>query len=335
METVDGYMFKKSQGIYITSKEGIVFEVSKELAGMADFDNFIGKPANDCINLLINSGLYIYKVEKQDDSLKFLFTRIREDKNADFIYFITHELKTPISIIVSAIQTMEKLCKNDLTAKARVYIERIKHNTNKQLRLVNSLLDISKAESGYMNVYKKNLDIVSYTKALVESVHLYAKEKGIEIRFNTLIDSIDIAMDQEKFERIILNLLSNAIKFTPEGKYIYVNIYKLKESICIEVRDEGTGIPANEISKIFDRYKQVDSGLTRREGGTGIGLSLVKQLVRILDGNILVTSDKGKGSSFKVFFPNKKNIQRVIEEEKQYISREVIQKQVSIEFSDL
>lgn len=256
-------------------------------------------------------------------------------QDTDTVSFIMHELKTPINVVISALQAMESICGNELPAKIYPYLSRIKKNVNKQLRLINSLLDISKAESGYMQLYLKNVDIVMLTRAIVESVRLYALEKGIDIRFNTLLRDKIVAIDDEKFERIMLNLLSNAIKYTPPGKSIYLNMSKVMDRICIEVRDEGLGIPAVELGHIFDKFCQLDNNLTRKGEGTGIGLSLVKNLVMVLGGEITVESEEGKGSSFKVLFNDRQIDETEKMKDKEPVDGERLEKLVSIEFSDI
>lgn len=254
----------------------------------------------------------------------------------DVISYLMHELKTPINVVVSAIQAMEAVCGKEYLMKANTYLSKIKKNINKQLRLINSLLDISKADSGYMQVHLRNLDIVALTRAIVESVMLYAREKRIEMKFNTLLRNKVIAIDEEKYERILLNLLSNAIKYTPPGKLIYINMSKVKDRICVEVKDEGLGIPLRDQSIIFEKYRQVDSSMARDSQGTGIGLSLVKKLVNVLGGEITVESEEGKGSSFKVYF----NETLIDEEESPQVSDWTfddgqLEHQISIEFSDI
>jgi signal transduction histidine kinase len=165
---------------------------------------------------------------------------------------------------------------------------------------------------------------------------LYAREKRIEMKFNTLLRNKVIAIDEEKYERILLNLLSNAIKYTPPGKLIYINMSKVKDRICVEVKDEGMGIPLRDQDIIFEKYRQVDNCMLKDSQGTGIGLSLVKKLVNVLGGEITVESEEGKGSSFKVYF----NETLIDEEESPQVSDWTfddgqLEHQISIEFSDI
>lgn len=222
----------------------------------------------------------------------------------DFFSFISHEFRTPLTVITSAIQLIKAICKNELSPTSIKYINKINKSALQQLRLVNNLLDITKADSGYLKLNRTNLDIVSVTKVISESVNLFAEKKGIKLSFSSDFNEKIIALDDEKYERILLNLLSNAIKFTESGKRIYINIYQKKDRIVLEVRDEGVGIAKDKQKIIFDRFGQADNKLTRNSEGTGIGLCLVKLLVNALGGDINVISKEGEGSRFIVSLPD-------------------------------
>ncbi len=172
------------------------------------------------------------------------------------------------------------------------------------IRLVNNLLDITRVSAGCIKINKKNIDMIFLTRAIIESVHTYAAQKGVSVTFIASFEKKIVAIDDEKYERILLNLLSNAIKFTLKGKSIVVNLGYEKDIICIEVKDNGIGIPSDKVDIIFERFGQVDSLLSRRAEGTGIGLSLVKRLIEALGGSISVESKVGEGSTFTIILPN-------------------------------
>lgn len=227
----------------------------------------------------------------------------------DFLSLISHEFRTPINVINSAIQAMEYICIDELTDNVKKYLSMIKLNILRQQRLVNNILDITRANAGRIKVNKKNIDIVFLTKAIVESVNTFALQKGINVIFTTKIEKKIMGIDDEKYERILLNLLSNAIKFSEKDKFIYVNLQPINENICIEVKDNGIGIPHDKQNIIFEKFGQVDSSLSRQAEGTGIGLSLVKKLVEALEASITVKSEVGKGSTFTVLIPSEKVIE--------------------------
>lgn len=253
----------------------------------------------------------------------------------EFLSLISHEFKTPLTVINSAIQTMELVCGNELTSKSRMFIDKIRQNTYRQLRLVNNLLEITRANAGYVKLTKKNIDIVFVTSAIVESVRVYAQQKGVHLRFVSDLKHKVVALDEEKYERIIMNLLSNSIKFTPEGKRITIKISQKKDMIQVEVKDQGVGIPKEKQEIIFERFGQVDSSFTRQAEGTGIGLSLVKLMVEASGGTITLKSEVGKGSTFTFMLPiTELNEQVQKDTVDELIDSKFIQA-IAIEFSDI
>lgn len=253
----------------------------------------------------------------------------------EFFSFIAHEFKTPISITNAAVQAMEFLCRHELSERAKGYLSKIRQSSLQQLRLVNNLLDIIRADAGYLKVHKRNADIVEMTRVITESVSIYAKEKGVAINFSSQIPDRVIAIDDEKYERILLNLLSNAIKFTPPEKNIFVSIFLKKNRVCIEVKDEGVGIPKDKQAIIFERFGQVNNSLTRQSEGTGIGLCLVKFLVNALNGEISLISRVGKGSRFIIFFPDEKVPEDSKDDAISQIADNRLMQIINIEFSNI
>lgn len=253
----------------------------------------------------------------------------------DFLSLISHELRTPLSVIISAIQAMEFICKNELTDKAKEFIGKIRQNSLRQLRLINNLLDITRINAGYIKLNRKNHDIVYHTKMIFESVYSYSQQKGLNLSFTSSFKKKVIGLDEEKYERILLNLLSNAIKFTPMGKKILVALSCYKGLVCIKVKDEGIGIPKGKQNLIFERFGQVDSSLSRQAEGSGIGLSLVKMLVEALSGSISVKSASGAGSTFIIYLPNEKIVEDSEEKSLQELTDNRLVQATASEFSDI
>lgn len=205
----------------------------------------------------------------------------------------------------------------------------------RQLRLVNNLLDITRLNAGHINIHKVNIDIVFLTKAITESVHTYAIQKGVNLTFVSSLDKKVIGIDDEKYERILLNLLSNAIKFTSPRKSIIVTLELVKSNICVEVKDKGIGIPKDKLDIIFERFGQVDSSLSRQAEGTGIGLALVKRFVGALEGIITVKSTEGKGSTFTILLPNEKVSEENVEKPQEDLLDNRLVQSTTVEFSDI
>ncbi|KOA19812.1 Non-motile and phage-resistance protein [Clostridium homopropionicum DSM 5847] len=254
----------------------------------------------------------------------------------EFFANISHELKTPLNVIFGAIQILllpiDEPFNNSAELRRVKYLKVMKQNCFRLLRLVNNLIDLSKFDSGYFKLNLKNYNIVNVIEDITLSVADYIENKGIELIFDTDVEEKIMAIDVDKIERIILNLLSNAIKFTNEGGQILVSLWDVGESVIISVKDTGIGIPQDKLGIIFDRFGQVDKTLSRNREGSGIGLSLVKSIVDMHNGNIRVKSKFGEGSDFIIELPVRLTEKEEISDNRLYESK--VEK-ISIEFSDI
>jgi len=222
---------------------------------------------------------------------------------------ISHELKTPINIIYSSLQLLESSHKDNLTTFMPgtffKYSNIMKQNCYRLIRLVNNVIDMNKIELGFFNLNLENDNIIKVIEDITLSIVEYASLKNIDVVFDTEIEEKVAAFDSEKLERIMLNLLSNSLKFTKSGGRIDVNIYDQQNYIIISVKDTGVGIPEDMLEKIFDTFTQVDASFRRHAEGSGIGLSIVKSLVKMHEGEITVRSQLGIGSEFIIKIPIK------------------------------
>lgn len=295
------------------------------------YSSYIGK---------LQDGRNLYSKAAIDITEKMTLTELREyDRiKTEFFSNISHELRTPINVIFSALQILEIKLKNHISQEASTdeykYTKIMRQNCYRLMRLINNIIDITKIDSGYYDVNKNNIDIVSLVENITLSVADYIENKGLSLIFDTDVEEKVIACDAEKIERIILNLLSNAVKFTPEGGRINVNIEDCNENICIKVMDTGRGIPGDKLNFIFERFVQVDKSLTRDHEGSGIGLSLVKCLVELHDGTISVKSREGLGTEFIINFPCKLVDAKDENSNFDQISENSIEK-INLEFSDI
>lgn len=252
----------------------------------------------------------------------------------EFLTTITHEFKTPLNVIIAALQMIEMVYVSQLPEPLKKHLHKIKKNSYRQLRLVNNLLDITRYHDDHLKMELQNFDLVQLTEAITNSVDLYAIQKGVNLIFSSEIQRLELALDEEKYERILLNLLSNAIKFTPKGKSIYIHVASKNNKALITVRDEGIGIPKGKQRLIFERFGQVDSSLSRRAEGTGIGLSLVKALTSAMNGTIAVSSKIDCGSEFKVKLPIAKLVYKQTKVRTVHSQDSRIIQAAAIEFSD-
>ncbi|GAA4309782.1 hypothetical protein GCM10023149_04230 [Mucilaginibacter gynuensis] len=228
---------------------------------------------------------------------------------------ITHEFRTPLTVILGManqiISKPEEHLKNGM--------EMIVRNGQNLLNLVNEMLDLSKLETGKMQLQLTSGDIINFLRYIVESFHSLAESQHKQLHFLTEIDALSVAYDAEKIRQMITNLLSNALKFTPEkgNIYIIVNQNSISQNeqqvmLVIKVKDTGIGIPETQIHNVFDRFYQLDNSLTRNAEGTGIGLSLTKELVKLMEGEITVKSPPvgaHKGSEFTISIPLEKTLE--------------------------
>lgn len=253
----------------------------------------------------------------------------------EFFSNVSHELKTPLNVILGAVQVLNLYSNKDMPMydMQKKYLKIMKQNCYRLLRLVNNVVDMSKIDSGFFKLYLKNYNIVGIVEEITLSVADYIENKGINLIFDTDVEEKVIACDPDKIERIILNLLSNAAKFTKPRDEILVNIVDREDSIVISVKDTGTGIPEDKLQSIFERFKQVDKTIGLNKEGSGIGLSLVKSLVELHGGSININSKEGEGSEFIIELPAK-----VIEGEDDSISNVMYEskiERIDIEFSDI
>jgi signal transduction histidine kinase len=196
-------------------------------------------------------------------------------------------------------------------------------------------MDITKIDSGYKKLSLKNHNIVEVVEDITLSTAEYVQAMSRTIIFDTDTEEKIIAFDDECMERIILNLISNATKFTKPGDTIEVNIYDKEDHIIISVKDNGIGIPEEKQAEIFERFNQIDSLMSRRHEGSGIGLCLVKSLVEMHDGKISVKSKCNQGTEFIVNLPAKViSDDDNVDSDKDYVCKTNIEK-IQIEFSDI
>lgn len=281
------------------------------------------------------------KVELLEDNVIKSENKLSEileyDKlKTEFFANISHELRTPLNVIWSTLQLIEILKNNNQLeiCMKKDYHGVMKQNCLRLIRLINNLIDITKIDGNYLTLELYNQNIVSVIEDIVMSVVNYAESHEITLVFDTDVEEKIMAFDSDKMERIILNLLSNAIKFTPKGGEIDVTINDLGNYIRISVKDTGVGIPKEELSNIFERFTQVDKSLSRQNEGSGIGLSLVKSLVALHEGNIYVKSEHGFGSEFIIELPARLKEDCKLKTE-EYSSDSKYVDRINIEFSDI
>ncbi len=236
-------------------------------------------------------------------------------QRTEFFSNMTHELKTPLSIILGAIQITEKNMSKELNENRflKKNLNVIKFNCYRMLRLTNNLLDLTKIEAGYLSLRPVNCDLCLLLEAIIDSVKPYALQQQLDLVYNSPPEPLFASVDIEKFDRIALNLLSNAIKFTKPGGIITTSVYPSEHSIHISVKDTGIGIPLEKQEEIFERFMQSGNNTFEENVGCGLGLSLVLSFVQLHGGSVRIISAPGKGSEFIVDLPKAREIEHHID----------------------
>jgi signal transduction histidine kinase len=217
-----------------------------------------------------------------------------------FFSNISHEFRTPLTLLLGPIE--ETLNSADSSEETRYRMEVAYRNALRMQKLVNTLLEFSRIEAGRVEGRFSKVDIVSFTRDLVSLFRAAVEKTGMQLHFHGGPVHDEVYVDSDMWEKIVLNLVSNAFKYTREGS-IEVNVTQVDGQVQLAVKDTGTGIPQDQLEKIFDRFHRVENRDGRSQEGTGIGLAMVKELVRFHQGGIHVASAPGRGSVFTVGIP--------------------------------
>ena len=218
-----------------------------------------------------------------------------------FFSNITHEFRTPLTLIITPLEKLE--LDQSLSPAAISSVKTAQRNSRQLLRLINEFLDFSKLNDGQLKLKLSTGDLTLLTSECVQSFEEAAKEKNITLTFSSNAVEGFYLFDEEKWNKVVTNLLSNALKFTPANGEVSVLLSVENNLIHLQVTDNGPGIPADQQQKIFDRFYQVDDSSVRTYSGTGIGLSLVKELIELMGGTIELRSEPGIETCFTVSIP--------------------------------
>ncbi|MCF7873330.1 MAG: PAS domain-containing protein [Candidatus Omnitrophica bacterium] len=222
---------------------------------------------------------------------------------SEFISIVSHELRTPLAIINQVVMVLLDGLVGKLNKKQKDIIIKAKNSVNRLSNMINKLLDVSRMQRGVLELHYGLIDLKNLLKDLGGSFQEFAKKKGIIINYDFCSEDINLFCDPERLSQIVSNLIDNAIKFCEEKSTITIELRKLATKVRIGVIDQGIGIDKTKINKIFDKFSQV-SGLARsNKEGVGLGLSLVKDLVKKHKGEVWVESKLGSGSKFYFTLP--------------------------------
>ena len=213
-----------------------------------------------------------------------------------FFTDVSHELRTPLTLITGPLEYI--LRDESLSGKVRDTLKIIKKNSDRMQRLVGQILDFSKIQNSKMKLRVQYVDIISFTKEIINYFTTLSQERHISLNFNTQLSKVNLWVDKDKLEKVIFNLLSNAFKYTSDGKNIWVSMKDDGNAVLLQIQDEGVGIKREKQKVIFNRYENVVPDSIYAPLSSGIGLSVAKELVEMHYGSINVESEFGKGSLF-------------------------------------
>ena len=258
---------------------------------------------------------------KQALEYKARALEISTQYKSEFLANMSHELRTPLNSLLILAQLLGNNKTGNLTDKEVEYAQTIHSAGADLLTLINEILDLSKVEAGKIEIYPENVSLTEWLKTIEQKFCHVATEQGLAFNI-TVVDDLPLVLytDIQRLKQIINNLLSNAIKFTRQGEVNLdirkASVHELRRSglqwddasespnfIAISVIDTGIGIPKDKQQVIFEAFQQVDGSTSRRYGGTGLGLSISRQLAQLLGGEIQLSSEEGKGSTFTLYLP--------------------------------
>lgn len=254
------------------------------------------------------------KVEQRTLELSAALEEIKKvsKRKSDFVSAVSHELRTPLTSVkgYASILLTEKL--GGLPQMVKERLERMNRHSDELVHLVNSLLDISRIESGKVTMKCEPYELKEIITTVVDLLAVQLKEKDIQMSTNIHKETDYVFADRQQLERVLINLIGNAVKFTPNKGRITIDTSPKDGSVQIEVTDTGIGIPQEAQAAIFDEFYRVDNPINEKVKGTGLGLSLVRHIVEAHKGQIWVKSKVGQGSTFGFTIP--KPTQKQIEE---------------------
>jgi two-component system phosphate regulon sensor histidine kinase PhoR len=222
-----------------------------------------------------------------------------EQTRRDFVSSVSHELRTPLSSINLMIET---ILENDGDEEALdLFLPRIKREVDRMVQLVIDLLELARAESGLIRLRSEDLDLARVGGDILRTFEPRAAQLGVALRF----EGAETRMngDPDRLAQVYVNLIDNALRHTPSGGNVAVSVAPGEGTASLVVRDNGIGIPFNDLPHVFERFYVVDRSRARESTGTGLGLSIVKQIVEAHGGTVIAESELGRGATFRCVFP--------------------------------
>ncbi|VAW26743.1 BarA sensory histidine kinase (= VarS = GacS), partial [hydrothermal vent metagenome] len=244
------------------------------------------------------------ELSRQNTELKMQKNQLDEANRlkSTFLSNMSHELRTPLNSVIALSSVLKRKLKTSIPEEEYSYIDVIERNGKQLLELINDVLDLSRIESGRVEIEQADVDIKVLINEMITLIDPQAREKKISLKSLIKDDLPTLRSDGNKIRHILQNIISNAVKFTEKGK-VEVTAFEKDKYMHVRVSDTGIGIPSDQIASIFDEFRQIDSSTSRKYGGTGLGLSISIRYAHMLGGTIEVESTPGKGSTFTFILP--------------------------------
>ncbi|RJQ41509.1 MAG: CBS domain-containing protein [Nitrospiraceae bacterium] len=238
-------------------------------------------------------------------------TRIEELENIEkiksqFIANVTHELRSPVNAIIGLAELMKMSCEKGYIDQVKDRLTLIMSGATHLRAIITNILDLSKIEAGKMEIIYENFDLMRIVREVAETTKVLLGAKPVAVTVNSEMQSLQIVSDPVKIKQILTNLMGNAAKFTDRGK-IMLSVAESDDKLNIRVTDTGIGIRKEDMERLFTAFSQVGDAATKRHEGTGLGLTITKNLLDMLGGDIALNSEFGQGTTFEVTLPIKNN----------------------------
>jgi PAS domain S-box-containing protein len=285
---VDNYSKFKPYLNLLTKHISMVIENSRLVDEVSDFNERLQDEVYQATKELRIKNLELQRL----DQLK-----------SDFVSSVSHELRTPLTSVAGYAKVLHRGKQGELTEDQKDSLNIIIEEAERLTRLINDVLDLSKLETGRIRFKLEKVNLVERLKQCVDVVKASAQESGIKLTLKTSKSLPLINGNNDLLGQVFMNLLSNALKFTDKGGFISILVRKKDGYLRTIVKDNGCGISNEMLPKLFNKFYQADMSMSRKHGGTGLGLPIVKHIVQIHKGNIVVESEVGKGSSFIIDLP--------------------------------
>ncbi|WP_404348640.1 cell wall metabolism sensor histidine kinase WalK [Sutcliffiella horikoshii] len=306
-------------GMLNVSRETVLNKPIVEVLGIEEthsFDQLISEQESLILDFSTEKEPYILRasnsiIQKETGFINGLITvlhDITEQEKIDlerreFVANVSHELRTPLTTMRSYLEALADGAWQDDEIAPR-FLDVTQTETERMIRLVNDLLQLSKMDSRDYNFYKNSVDFVEFFNKIIERFEM-SKSQKVDFVRSMPNQEIFVSIDTDKITQVLDNIISNAMKYSPEGGTITftVDIEEAANQILVSISDQGVGIPKSDINKIFERFYRVDKARTRMLGGTGLGLAIAKEMIQAHDGDIWASSVEGKGTTIYFTLP--------------------------------